>query len=169
MVTRNENVYFERWKICIILIDVTSGPNYNTPQRRNSTGTIPSSQRTSGEPNYSTGTLSDLSEAEMSQAYYAGYDQVAKTMTTIIEAVNSNSDHIPLTLYDYEMQVVNPPVNLNSSSAYISSNNNGMQTGGGNYSSPAQQTGSSASRPPGMVTKLINSPGMFNGALWNGK
>jgi hypothetical protein len=34
---------------------------------------------------YSTGTISDLSEAEMSGAYYAGYDQVAKTMTTIIE------------------------------------------------------------------------------------
>jgi hypothetical protein len=75
---------------------------------------------------------------------------------SFIQAVNANSDHIPLTLYDYEMQVVNPPVNYVNSSGYSSSN-----TGGGNYSSPSQ-TGA-GTRPPGLVTKLINSPGMFNG------
>jgi hypothetical protein len=80
MVTRNENVYFERWKICVVLLDVTSATS-NIPQRRNSTGTVQQSQVNA----YSTGTISDLSEAEMSGAYYAGYDQVAKTMTTIIE------------------------------------------------------------------------------------
>ncbi len=82
MVTRNENVYFERWKICVVLLDVTSGPT-NVPQRRNSTGMTTAQQNPVNA--YSTGTISDLSEAEMSGAYYAGYDQVAKTMTTIIE------------------------------------------------------------------------------------
>lgn len=162
-VTRSENFYFERWRICIILLDVTSSAASNIPTRRNSTG----SQRDNAVANdvsYAYGNIQDLSEMEANTCYYSAHDQVTKAITTIIEvslwpyfgnfclivpscqSVNISSDHIPLTLYDYEVQVLTPPPGM----ANNNNNNNAA-------------AGAAGSNRPGMVSKLINSPGLFNG------
>jgi len=153
-VTRNENFYFERWRICIIVLDVTSNTASNIPARRNSTGSQRDNSGSNDVP-YLYGNLQDLSEMEANTCYYSAHDQVTKAITTIIEAVNISSDHIPLTLYDYEVQVLTPPpsssTNNNTSNANTNTNNNNVSTAG------------TASNRPGMVSKLINSPGLFNG------
>jgi len=133
-VTRNENFYFERWRICIVLLDVVNSTASNIPQRRHSTGSQRDNVAVGSDGTYTYGSITDLNEMDANTCYYTAYDQVSKAMTAIIEAVNASSDHIPLTLYDYEVQVITPP--------------SGNTAG--------------ASNKPGMVSKLINSPGMFN-------
>lgn len=89
-VTRNENFYFERWRICIILLDVTNNVASNIPTRRNSTG----SQRdnaVSNDVSYSYGNIQDLSEMEANTCYYSAHDQVSKAITTIIEVSDVTS------------------------------------------------------------------------------
>ena len=87
-VTRNENFYFERWRICIILLDVTAGGASAIPTRRNSTGSHRDNSL-GGDVPYSYGNIHDLSEMEANTCYYSALDQVNKAITTIIEVCKS--------------------------------------------------------------------------------
>lgn len=77
LVTRHENVYFERWHVPVTVND------------RND-----HSSRTERE------------DFDYDRAYRTAYDQASKAMMAILEGVNHASDHMPLTLYNYELQVV---------------------------------------------------------------
>eukprot|EP01036_Dinobryon_divergens_P025609 gene25609-34175_t len=78
-VTRHEQIYFERWKIAIVLVE-------EKPQSNNSNASL-------------------LKE----QQYQSAYDQLSAIVLSIIESVNAASDHLPLALYDYEMTIMEPP------------------------------------------------------------
>lgn len=103
-VTRQENIYFEKWKLSVNAID----SNY----RRHDPVT------------------------EM-QAYQSAYFQVTNSILFINEAVNQATDHVPLTAYDYEIQVLEL-----------------------NGSSDGEKSGDKSAHQ--FVSKLINSPAMFN-------
>mmetsp|Transcript_6300 Transcript_6300/g.8793 ORF Transcript_6300/g.8793 Transcript_6300/m.8793 type:complete len:146 (+) Transcript_6300:257-694(+) len=78
LVVRHENIYFERWKIPIVVINQS---------------------------------LTDLlPDSDDSKIYYqSAYDQLHAAIVSIMDAVNSSSDHLPLANYDFEIYVVPPP------------------------------------------------------------
>jgi hypothetical protein len=71
-VTKQEKVYFERWKLSIDLIDATHQGQQATSQV---------------------------------DAYQSAYSQVCQNVLFILEAVNSATDHVPLSVYDYDITV----------------------------------------------------------------
>lgn len=83
-VTRNENFYFERWRICIVLLDVANNTSSNVPQRRHSTGSHRDTP-VNTESSYVYGNINELNNLDAHNCYLSAYEQVSKAMTSIIE------------------------------------------------------------------------------------
>eukprot|EP01032_Pedospumella_encystans_P009756 gene9756-11464_t len=81
--TRNETVCFESWRISIVLLD--AGGN-------------------DGIAALATGNV----QQDKAAAYRSAYEQITNTMMSILEATNTATDHIPSSMYDYEIFVTQP-------------------------------------------------------------
>eukprot|EP00981_Chlorochromonas_danica_P008410 scaffold2187_cov182-Ochromonas_danica.AAC.11 len=104
LVNRSENVYVETW---YLPITVLNSPTLNALANTNGSGG--QGNNLSAVPNrrHSTGSQASSGEEEISyqQAHLQAYDQTNKTILAILETVNQFTDHMPLVLYDYELQV----------------------------------------------------------------
>lgn len=72
LVNNEEKVYFERWKIPVVVND----------------------------DNLEVGDESDV--LELQRVYESGRNQIQQRMMTILEAVNSPMEHVPASMYEYE-------------------------------------------------------------------
>lgn len=135
LVNRTETIYFERWHIPItILTNATS-----TPSAASTSSKAPKSTLGTVFPD-----IDDLSESyDHDKAFRSAYDQVTKSIFSIIEvksnlscifleqevcadvgllfqSVNHSTDHMPLSQYQYELQVLDAEESRRRSSASFS-------------------------------------------------
>mmetsp|Transcript_63864 Transcript_63864/g.125748 ORF Transcript_63864/g.125748 Transcript_63864/m.125748 type:complete len:216 (-) Transcript_63864:77-724(-) len=79
-VTRSQNICFEVWRVSVVLLDSGFGDGIAA-------------------------SLNPVSSQERAAQYKTAYDQVTTSVTKVIEAVNAASDHVPLSMYDYEISL----------------------------------------------------------------
>lgn len=87
LVSNQENVYFERWRIPVV-VDQRPLLAFN--------------------PQYHPQTHGAAADHERRHLFDTARDIVHRRLITILEAVNTSTDHVPPTMYEYEVESTGP-------------------------------------------------------------
>jgi len=104
LVSRYENVYFERWRIPVLVNErsIYKDDRYDNFHENNG-----------DRNNYIKKNQKDFEDREVADSerkyfFDSAIDVVQKRLLTILEAVNNSTDHVPPTMYEYEIETTGP-------------------------------------------------------------
>lgn len=108
LTSHEEKVYFERWKIPILANN--SSIDFNPPLTPSSSGSGKHSSPSSAQTSSSQASASEETNIQFQRLHVTDItrNQVQQRILSILEAANNALDHVPSTLYEYEIEVVGP-------------------------------------------------------------